>query len=145
MSDKIMEALNELDILKSQEPLRRQVRAELTRLRSQIETATPRPSDAAVAWRFRWYEPHDALWEIVPHKNMLPTNRNGWIIEPLFATPPDGAMREALEEIAEAEILTCEQITFDTARRYEIDYCRPKDTREVAIRALASLQSGERG
>jgi Lar family restriction alleviation protein len=41
-----------------------------------------------VAWRYRWSAPVDALWETVASQDMLPTNRSGWEIEPLYAVSP---------------------------------------------------------
>lgn len=44
----------------------------------------------AVAWRYRWKNDPEASWDAVSDEAMLPTNREGWHIEPLgvLATPP---------------------------------------------------------
>ncbi len=48
------------------------------------------PQDAVatqpVAWRYRWN--HGDEWEAVELESMLPTNRDAWQIQPLYATPP---------------------------------------------------------
>lgn len=44
-----------------------------------------------VAWRFHWAgDEHDkpSDWECVTSESILPTNREGWVIQPLYAAPP---------------------------------------------------------
>lgn len=50
-----------------------------------------------VAWRYRWSAPVDALWETVSDQIMLPTNRDGWQVEPLYAAQPASPLRTGAE------------------------------------------------
>ncbi len=54
--------------------------------RTALSQAQPEP----VAWRYRWASADpDSSWDAVTHENMLPTNRDGWVIEPLYVTHPE--------------------------------------------------------
>jgi hypothetical protein len=60
----------------------------------------PAPADdAAVAWRFRSQDEKcdENAWEVVPHKSWLPTNLDGYDVEPLFTHPAKAVDVEAVK------------------------------------------------